>query len=84
MARFGGLARLGGISPSLRNSYENINVFILEVSQHAQVGPHLISPGFHLGEMKIFHMNRRKWASPARWDRVFLNRLCFAFQMLIK
>ena len=22
--------------------------------------------GFHLGEMKIFHMNTRKWASLAR------------------
>ena len=34
-------------------------------------------------EMKIFHMNTRKWASAARWDRVFFNRVAF-FQMLIK
>ena len=30
-----------------------------------------------LGEKKIFHMNTCKWASPARWDRVFLNQFCF-------
>ena len=72
------------ILPSLSNSYKNINVFIWEVSQPAQVGSHLILPGSHLGEMKIFHMNTRKWASPARCDRVFINKLCFAFQMLIK
>ena len=31
-----------------------------------------------------FQMNTRKWVSPARWDRVFFNQLCFVFQMLIK
>ena len=30
-----------------------------------------------------FHMNIRKWASPAIWDRVFFNQFCF-LQMLIK
>ena len=38
----------------------------------------------YLGEMKIFHMNTRKWVSPARWYRVFFNQLCFVFQMLMK
>ena len=33
LARLGGPARLGEISPSLRNSYKNINVSIWEVSQ---------------------------------------------------
>ena len=27
----------------------------------------------HLGQMKILHMNTRKWASAARWERVFFN-----------
>ena len=41
--------------------------------------------GFHLGEMKIFHMNTSKWASLARWDRVFFDQIFFFyFQMLIK
>ena len=40
-------------------------------------------PGSHLSEMKIFHMKTRKWASPARWNTVFFNQLCFVFQMLI-
>ena len=38
-----------------------------------EVGSHLILQGFHLGEMKTFHMNTRKWASPAKWDKVFFN-----------
>ena len=33
---------------------------------------------------KIFHMSTRKWASPARWDRVFFNQVFFVFQMLIR
>ena len=37
----------------------------------------------HLGELNIFHMNTRSWASLARWDRVFFNQFCF-FRMLIK
>ena len=57
-------------------------MFIWEVSQPAQVGSHLILPGSHLGEMKIFHMNTRKWASLARWDRVFFNQYCCVFRML--
>ena len=35
LARLGRLARLGEISPSLRNSYKNINVFTRETSQPA-------------------------------------------------
>ena len=35
LARLGGLARLGEISPSLRNSYKNIDLFIWETSQPA-------------------------------------------------
>ena len=49
----------------------------------AQVGSHLILPGSHLGEMKIFYMNTRKWASPARWHSIFFNQFCFTFQILI-
>ena len=41
-----------------------------------------ISLSSHLGEMKIFHMNTHKWASPARWDSMFFN--LFLFQILIK
>ena len=37
------------------------------------VGSHLILPESQLGEMKIFHRNTRKWAIPARWDRVFFS-----------
>ena len=48
-----------------------------EVSQLAKVGFHFILPGFHQGEMKIFHMNTRKWTSPSRLDRVFFNLFCF-------
>ena len=33
LARLGRLAHLDEISPSLRNSYKNINVFIREASQ---------------------------------------------------
>ena len=61
-----------------------LSVFIWEVSQPALVGSHLILPGSHLDEMKIFYMNMRKWASPAKWDRIFFNQFCFVFQMLIK
>ena len=50
-----------------------------EVSQPAYVGSDMILPGSHIGEMKIFDMNTRKWASPARWDRVFFNQFCFLF-----
>ena len=41
-----------------------------------QVGSHLISLGFHLGEINIFHMNTCKWASSARWDKGFCNQFC--------
>ena len=34
-----------------------------------------------VAKMKIFHMNKRKWGSPARWDRAFFNQF---FQMLIQ
>ena len=40
--------------------------------------------GSRISEMKIFHINTRKWATPAVWDRVFFNQLCFAFHMLTK
>ena len=36
-------------------------------------GISLAFAGSHLGGMNIFHMNKRKWASSARWDRVFFN-----------
>ena len=29
--------------------------------------------GSHLGEMKIFLINKHKWAGLARWDRAFFN-----------
>ena len=45
-------------------------------------GISLILPGSHRGEMKIFHMNTRKWDSSAKWNR-FLISFAF-FQMLIK
>ena len=35
LVRLGGLVHLGEISPSLRNSYKNINVLIWEASQPA-------------------------------------------------
>ena len=41
-----------------------------------QVGSHLILPGFHLGEINIFHMNTCRWASSARWDGGFCNQFC--------
>ena len=54
-------------------------------SEPARLGGILLDfAGTHLGEMKLFHMNTRKWASLARWDRVFFNQFCFVFQMLIK
>ena len=40
--------------------------------------------GISLRGDENFHVNTSKWASPVRWDRVFLNQLCFVFQMLIK
>ena len=69
LAQLGGLACLGEIYSSLRNSYKN--VFIWEASQPVGshlMGSHLILPRSHLGETKSFHMNTRKWASPARRD----------------
>ena len=71
----GWLAHLGEISPSLRNSniYYIYDVFVWEVSHPAYVESRVIfPPKSHLDEMNIFYMNRRKWASPASWDRVSL------------
>ena len=45
---------------------------------------HLILPGSHQGEMKTFHMNTNKWASPAMLDSIFYNLYRFTFQMLVK
>ena len=47
-------------------------------------GISLCFAGIPLGEMKIFHMNTRKLANPARWDSIFFNQFCFTFRMLIK
>ena len=65
LVRLGGLFHLGEISPSFRNSYKNMCSYL---------------PGSHLADMKIFHMNTRKRANPARKDRVQLinfNQFCF-------
>ena len=48
-------------------------------------GTHLILPESQLGEMKINHMNTRKWANPTKWDGVLL--MCmymFCFGILSK
>ena len=37
-----------------------------------------------IGEVKMFHINPRKWVSPVRCDKDFFNELCLIFQMLIK
>ena len=47
---------------------------------------HLILPGSHLDEMKLFHRNKYKWASSVMWERVFFNAhvyvlLCHSFQI---
>ena len=72
--RLGELANLGKISPSLRNSYENIMC-----SFEKWASPPLWNltwfcrdPTYHLCAMKIFHINTCKWASPARRDSCFL------------
>ena len=31
-----------------------------------------------VGEMKIFHINTRKWAGPTRWDRVSVISFVFS------
>ena len=76
----GGLLYLGEISPFLRNSFKRLSVSIWEVRQPAWVGSHLILPGFHLGEMKICHMNMCRWAIPARWDRVFFKTHAYVLE----
>ena len=38
---------------------------------------HMILPGFNLCEMKIFYKKTHKWASAARWDRVFFDQFGF-------
>ena len=56
-----------------------------EISRIAKhLTSHLILPGSHLDYMKIFRMNKCKWASPAMSERVFFNAhvytlLCHSF-----
>ena len=38
---------------------------------------HMILLGFNLCEMHIFYMKTHKWASVARWDRVFFDQFVF-------
>ena len=83
LVRLGRLARLSEMSPFLRNSYKNIKMFKWEASQPAEVRSHLILPRSHLGEMKIFHMNTRKWASPARRYKVVFNHPCFVIRTFV-
>ena len=82
LARLGVLACLCEISPSLRNSYENINVFMRKAIQisldFAEIPPRRDENYVHVP------YEHAQLASPASWGRVFLNQLCFVFQMLIK
>ena len=67
--------------------YIYLHIYIIDANMEKgrQVRSHISLDfvGIPQGEMKIFYMNTRKWASPAMWDRVFLNApACFgSFQI---
>ena len=79
----GRLVRLGLISTSLRNSYKNI-MCSSEKWASRLGGISLDFAGIRLRWDENFPYETRKWASPARWDRIFINQFCFPLQMLIK
>ena len=82
LARLGGLACLGEISPSLRNSSKNIMSIHMR-SEPARLGE--ISLDFAVipprGD-KNFPYEHRQVGQPARRDRVLFSQLCFVSEML--
>ena len=83
LARLGGLACLGEISPSLRNSSKNIMSIHMR-NEPARLGE--ISLDFAVippRRDKNFPYEHTQVGQPARRDRVLFSQLCFVFEMLI-
>ena len=76
LTRLGGLAHLGEISPSLTNSYKNINVLLWESSQ-----PRLGEISLYFDQIpprrdENFPNEHAQVGQPGKVDRVFFNQLC--------
>ena len=83
LARLGGLACLGEISPSLRNSSKYIMSIHMR-NEPARLGE--ISLDFAVippRRDKNFPYEHTQVGQPARRDRVLFSQLCFVFEMLI-
>ena len=80
LARLGGLAHLGDISPSLRNSYKNMMCSYEKLTSPRLGGISLDFTWIPLRCDENFPYEHAHLANPARWDRVFLMRMymiCF-------
>ena len=72
LTQLGGLTHLCEISTYLKNFYKNMCSYEKWASLSWGISIDFF-PGFHLGEMNIFHMNTHGLASLAKWGRVFCN-----------
>ena len=73
LAQLDGLGHLCQISSSLRNSYKNIMCSYEKWASPPRWVLNLFLLESHIDGMKMFRMNTRRWAIPARWDRFFCN-----------